>query len=73
MAHAIERRLSALERQACASEQSLTVVFLDSGESEAEALTRAGHPADSGPVICVSFVSPLASSEASLGLGDAAA
>jgi hypothetical protein len=58
MARALESRLSALESEAGAAAQSLIVLFLEAGESEAEALIREGYAPGSNDVMCVSFVSP---------------
>ncbi len=54
----IERRVAALETRACAVDASLKLVFLDDGESEADALKRAGYPPDAADVMRVMFVSP---------------
>ena len=50
MTATIERRVSALEDKAF--DNSLKVLLLMDGEAEAEALLRAGYPADSRVVFC---------------------
>ena len=54
----IERRVAALEARASAVDASLKLVFLDDGETRADALKRAGYSPDAADVLCVVFVSP---------------
>ncbi len=58
MQRSIEHRVSLLEAKAHAADDSLKLVFQDDGQSEAEALARAGYPPDAADVMCVMFVSP---------------
>ena len=53
-----ERRVAALEIKASAVDASLKLVFVDDGETKADALRRAGHPPDAADVMCVVFVWP---------------
>ena len=54
----IERRIAALESNSSAVDASLKVVFVEAGETEADAIKRAGYPPDAADVMCVVFVSP---------------
>lgn len=54
----IERRIAALESNASAVDASLKVVFVEAGETEADAIKRAGYPPNAADVMCLVFVSP---------------
>lgn len=53
----IERRVATLEAEARAGGGSIKVVVVEDGETEADALKRAGYPANAADVWCVVFVS----------------
>ena len=55
---AIERRVAALEAEARAGDGSMKVVVVEDGETNADALKRAGYPPDVADVWCVVFESP---------------
>jgi hypothetical protein len=55
MTATIDRRVSALESQMSPMDSSLMVLFPEYGESEGDALLRAGHPPDAA-CLCVRFV-----------------
>ena len=53
----IERRVSALEAQANAADGALKFVWMEQGETEADALKRAGiAPEDAGRVLMFSWL-----------------
>ena len=54
----IERRVAALEIKARAFDASLKLVFVEDGETSADAFKRAGYPPGAENVMCVVFVSP---------------
>ena len=54
----IERRVAALESKANAIDGLLKLVFVEDGESNADALKRAGYAPDAANVMLVVFVSP---------------
>ena len=53
----IERRVAALEAEARAGDGSIKVVVVEDGQTEADALQRAGYPPDAADVWCVVFAS----------------
>ena len=53
----IERRVAALEAEAHAGDGSIKVIVAEDGETEADALRRAGYPPDAADVWCVVFAS----------------
>jgi hypothetical protein len=57
MTTGIERRIAALEAEARAGDGSMKLVIVEDGETEADALERAGYPPDAADVWCVVFVS----------------
>jgi hypothetical protein len=54
----IERRIAALEIKANAADGALKFVWMEQGETEADALKRAGYAPDATNVLCVMFGSP---------------
>ncbi len=54
----IEKRIISLETRARAVDTSLKLIFQDDGQSEADALMKAGYPPDAADVMLVMFVSP---------------
>ena len=54
----LEKRIVALEGQSSTVDVSLKLVFVEDGETSAEAMSRAGYLPDAANVICVVFVSP---------------
>ena len=54
----IESRIAALEIKARAVDATLKLVFVGTGETEADAFKRAGYPPDAVNVMCVVFISP---------------
>ena len=53
-----ERRVAALEIKASAVDASLKLVFVEAGETEADAMKQAGYPPDAADALHVVFVSP---------------
>ena len=54
----LEKRIAALESQASTGDASLKLVFVEDGETSAQAMSRAGYLPDAVNVICVVFDSP---------------
>ncbi len=55
----LERRVAALENQTSTTDTSVKLVFVQAGETRADALKRAGLPPDTADVMHVVFVSSL--------------
>ena len=54
----IERRINALEIKTSAVDESLKLVCMEAGETEADALKRVGFSSDALDVMRVMFISP---------------
>ena len=57
----LEKRIAALESQSGIADENLKVVLVgvDKGETQAEAMARAGYVPDDPCVMCVLLVAPL--------------